>query len=65
MKWKVKDKGNDRCIISDCGQYRISRFICGERDLFLVYHGSTEIGDAPDGNKARKIAQQHSERSMA
>ena len=59
MKWKLKSKGNDRCIVSDCGQYQISRFTCGGLDFYQVYHGSVQIGDAPDGNKARKVAMQH------
>ena len=60
MKWKLKEKQNERCIISDCGAYRISKFTCGGVDLFLVYYGSQEIGEAPDGNKARRIADKHS-----
>ena len=59
MKWKLKDKANDRCIVSDCGGYRISRFTCGGVDLFLVYHGSQEIGSAENGNEARRIAVKH------
>ena len=60
MKWRLKDKANDRCIVSDCGQYQISKFTCGGVDLFLIYHGSDEIGEARDGNKARRIAENHS-----
>lgn len=60
MKWKQKTVNNDRCIVSDCGNYRISRFTCGGVDLLLVYYGSQEIGEAPDGNKARRIAEKHS-----
>lgn len=60
MNWKLKDKANDRCIVSDCGGYRISKFTCGGVDLFLVYHGSQEIGDAENGNEARRIAERHS-----
>lgn len=59
MKRKLKDKANDRCIVSDCGGYRISKFTCGGVDLFLVYHGSQEIGDAENGNEARRIAERH------
>lgn len=59
MKWRLKDKANDRCIVSDCGQYRISRFTCGGVDLFLIYHGTDEIGTAENGNQARRIAEQH------
>lgn len=59
MKWKLKDKANDRAIVSDCGAYRISRFTCGGVDLFLVYHGSQEIGSAENGNQARRIAEKH------
>lgn len=59
MKWRLKDKANDRCIVSDCGQYQISKFTCGGVDLFLIYHGGHEIGEARDGNKARRIAEKH------
>ncbi len=59
MKWKLKDKLNDRCIVSDCGNYQISRFTLGGVDLFLVYHGSAEIGTAENGNEARRVAEKH------
>jgi hypothetical protein len=59
MKWKIKARGNDRCIVSDCGQYQISRFTLGGQDMFLIYHQSSEIGDAKDGNAARKVAMRH------
>lgn len=59
MKWKLKDKANDRCIVSDCGGYRISKFTCGGVDLFLIYQGSQEIGSAENGNEARRIAVKH------
>lgn len=60
MKWRIKDKENDRAIISDCGRYQISRFTCSGVDLYLVYHGGHEIGEARDGNKARRVAERHS-----
>ncbi|MCC4288496.1 hypothetical protein [Vreelandella aquamarina] len=60
MKWKLKDKANDRAIISDCGQYQITKFTCGGVDLFIVYHQGSEIGDAQNGNQARRIAENHS-----
>ncbi|MEA3250158.1 MAG: hypothetical protein U9Q35_01040 [Pseudomonadota bacterium] len=28
-------------------------------DYYEIYHGETLIGDARDGNKARKVAMQH------
>ena len=59
VKWKLKDKANDRCIVSDCGQYRISKFTCGGVDLFLIYHSGNEIGNAENGNQARRIAERH------
>lgn len=59
MKWKLKDRANDRCIVSDCGQYRISKFTLSGVDLFVVYQGSEEIGSAENGNKARRIAEKH------
>ena len=65
MKWRIKDKANDRCIVSDCGQYQISKFTCGGVDLFLIYHGGHEIGEARDGNKARRIAEQHKAKGVA
>lgn len=60
MKWKLKDKANDRAIVSDCGQYRITTFTLSGVDLFMVYHGSQEIGSAENGNEARRIAERHS-----
>lgn len=60
MKWKLKDRANDRCIISDCGQYRISKYTMQGVDLYIVYHGSKEIGTAGSGNAARRIAERHS-----
>lgn len=65
MKWRLKDKANDRCIVSDCGRYRISKFTCGGVDLFLIYHGSSEIGTAENGNQARRIAEQHKAKRAA
>ena len=62
MKWKLKDRANDRCIISDCGQYRISKYTMQGVDLYMVYHGSKEIGTASDGNQARRIATDHAKR---
>ena len=62
MKWKLKDRANDRCIISDCGQYRISKYTMQGVDLYMVYHGSKEIGTAGSGNAARKIATDHAKR---
>lgn len=59
MKWKLKDKLNDRCIVSDCGGYRITKFTLSGVDLFMVYHGSQEIGSAENGNQARRIAVKH------
>ena len=59
MKWKIKVKTNDRCIVSDCGQYQISRFTLGAMDLYYVYHQGSEIGTAESGNAARKIADRH------
>jgi len=60
VRWKIKDPKNERCIISNCGAYRISKFTCGGVDLFLVYYGNQEIGDAGNGNQARRIADKHS-----
>ncbi|RUR26827.1 hypothetical protein ELY33_17110 [Vreelandella andesensis] len=59
MKWKLKDRANDRCIVSDCGEYRISKYTLSGVDLLLVYHASNEIGSAENGNEARKIAVKH------
>lgn len=59
MKWKLKDEANDRAIVSDCGQYRITKFTLSGIDLFMVYHGSKEIGSAENGNEARRIAVKH------
>ncbi|MCP1316384.1 hypothetical protein [Halomonas sp. 707B3] len=60
MKWRLKDKANDRAIVSDCGNYQISRFTLGGADLFTVYCSGKEIGDAQNGNEARRIAEKHS-----
>lgn len=60
MKWHKKTANNDRCIVSDCGQYQITKFTCGGIDLFVVYHQGSEIGDAVNGNQARRIAENHS-----
>lgn len=65
MKWKLKDKLNDRCIASDCGKYQISRYTLSDCDLFMVFHGSTEIGTASTGNSARRIAIDHAKRATA
>jgi hypothetical protein len=59
MKWKQKTVNNDRCIVSDCGHYQISRFTLGGADLFTVYFSGKEIGDAQNGNGARRIAEKH------
>ncbi|WP_252108972.1 MULTISPECIES: hypothetical protein [unclassified Halomonas] len=64
MKWKLKDKTNDRCIVSDCGAYRISRYTCGGVDLFLIYHGNDEIGSADSGNEARRVAERHKSKGV-
>lgn len=65
MKWRLKDKANDRAIVSDCGNYQISRFTLGGADLFMVFHQGSEIGEARDGNKARRIAEQHKAKGVA
>ncbi|RUR48817.1 hypothetical protein [Vreelandella populi] len=65
MKWKLKDKANDRAIISDCGRYQISRFTCGGNDLYLIYQGGTEIGSADNGNQARQVAEKHKAKGAA
>lgn len=65
MKWRLKDRNNDRAIISDCGKYQISRYTPSDCDLFMVFHGSTEIGTASTGNSARKIAIDHAKRATA
>lgn len=65
MKWKLKEKCNDRCIVSDCGQYRISKFTLSGTDLYLIYHGGTEIGSAENGNEARRIAEKHKAQGAA
>jgi hypothetical protein len=62
MKWKLKDRANGNCIISDCGQYRISKYTLQGMDLYMVYHGSKEIGTASSGNAARRIAADHKQR---
>ncbi|TDX30773.1 hypothetical protein DFO67_10428 [Modicisalibacter xianhensis] len=54
MKW---NKVSSYCIRS--GAYRISKFNLGDVQLFQVYHGERLIGDARDGNAARKIAEKH------
>jgi len=59
VKWKLKGRANDRAIVSDCGQYMISKFTCGGVDLFLIYHSGNEIGNAENGNQARRIADGH------
>lgn len=61
MKWKLKNNSNDRCIVSDCGRYRISRYTLGGADLYRVFRGDQPIGDGKTGNEARKIALRHSE----
>lgn len=65
MKWKLKDRANDRCIVSDCGQYRIRKFTLSGVDLFVVYQGSEEIGSAENGNQARRIAEKHKAKGAA
>lgn len=60
MKWKPV---NAYCIKS--GEYRITKYTLGGKDLYVVYHISDEIGHADDGNAARKIASRHAERTSA
>ena len=57
MKWA---KISDYCIAS--GPYRISKFTMGDRALYQIYCGETLIGDARDGNKARRVALNHAEK---
>lgn len=54
MKW---NRVSDYCIAS--GPYRISKYTMGDRTLYQIYHGETLIGEARDGNAARKVAMQH------
>lgn len=58
MKWT---RVNANCIQS--GPYRISRYTLGGIDYYEVYHGTELIGDAQDGNRARKIAMRHSDKT--
>lgn len=54
MKWS---RVNANCIQS--GAYRITKYTLGGMDIYQIYRGSELIGDAPDGNKARKVAMRH------
>jgi hypothetical protein len=59
MKWKLKHANNQRCIISDCGEYQISRLTLSGIDYYEVYSRGERIGDARSGNEARKVAERH------
>lgn len=54
MNWQ---RINAYCIRA--GEYRISRYTLGGEDLYIVYHGDTQIGTARNGNEARGIADRH------
>lgn len=60
MKW---DRVNSTCIRS--GSYRISLYRLRGMDYYEIYCGETLIGDAPDGNKARAVAEKHSDKRGA
>ncbi|WP_129141511.1 hypothetical protein [Modicisalibacter coralii] len=57
MKWT---KVNPYCIRA--GEYQITKFTLGGEDLYLVYHQGEQIGNARDGNAARKVAIKHSDK---
>lgn len=65
MKWKLKHANNERCIISDCGRYQISRLTFGGIDHYEVYYQGERIGDGRSGNEARKVAGDHKRRVEA
>lgn len=65
MKWKLKHTSNDRCIVSNCGEYQISRFTFSGNDLFMIYHEGNEIGEARNGNEARRKAEKHAKAQHA
>lgn len=57
MKWS---RVNSTCIRS--GAYRISKYTLGGMDYYEIYHGDELIGDAKDGNAARKVAIKHEDK---
>lgn len=66
MKWRVKKTGNDRCIVSECGDYTISRYTCGGNDIYLTHFRGEQVGDGTNsGNEARRVAVKHKERGKA
>ncbi|WP_404463064.1 hypothetical protein LG331_09810 [Vreelandella aquamarina] len=65
QKIEGTDGVNERCLISDCKQYKISKFTLSGESLFLIYHCGKEIGDATNGKEARRIAEQHKAKGAA
>ena len=65
MKWKLKDKRNDRCGISDCGRYMISHYTLSGDDVFKVFCSGQEIGTTSSRDEAKRIAMDHSKRGGA
>lgn len=60
MKWRIKKPSNDRCIISECGDYTISRYTCDGKDIYLTHYRGEQIGDGKSsGNEARRVAAKH------
>lgn len=57
MKW---DRVSAYCIRS--GTYRIARYTLGAVDVHQVHHGDRLLGEADNGNAARRIAEAHSKR---
>lgn len=60
MKW---ERVSAYCIRAN--GYRISKFNLGDVQLFQVYYGERLIGEARDGNAARKIADKHASKESA
>lgn len=63
MKWrKLKDergKESPYAIVSSCGNYRVSKQVCGNRMVYTAWHNKVALIYTESADKAKEVCDEH------